>query len=65
MRVYVSVAVASVCAVLGLLLCGDSTSAQGGGNWGAVKGRIVYDGDSVPEPKEIAVNKDRTPETIP
>jgi hypothetical protein len=59
MRVYVSVAVASVCAVLGLLLCGDSTPAKDGGDWGAVKGRIVYDGDSAPESKEIAVNKDQ------
>jgi hypothetical protein len=29
-----------------------------GAGWGTIKGRVVFDGDAIPEPKKIDVNKD-------
>jgi hypothetical protein len=44
---------------LGLFAQGRSAADNKDGNWGTVKGRVVYAGDALPEPKKLDVNKDQ------
>ncbi|HEV3260183.1 MAG TPA: hypothetical protein VG013_25225 [Gemmataceae bacterium] len=64
MKRYLSVALAlSALAGLGLLLAAlpgaraDEKAANG--QWGTIKGQVVFGGDTVPEPKKVDVNKDQ------
>lgn len=47
-------------AALALAMVVLTTQVRGAeGNWGTVKGRVVFAGDTVPEPKEANIDKDK------
>jgi hypothetical protein len=61
MRFYLSIAV--VLGVLGSLAIvpapRDASAADDDKNWGTIKGRIVWEGDKLPVPEELKVDKDQ------